>query len=840
MSLRAIFQQHRDLTIGLLLALLGALIYLPYLGSFPLWDPWEPHYSQVAWEMQRRHTWFEPFYRNLDNWWSKPILMLWLLRASFGLFWDSQHAFARHELYARLPFALLAILGGIGHYDWVGRLYGRRVGAMAAVVLLTTAQYLLIGRQVMADMAMVIAYSNAMGYLAVGLFTHGNAQGLQGQVRQRRFARLPQHWPWLMFWSLQALAVLAKGFVAPTLAILTLGSYGLLTFRAGDYAEPARQPHWASYAVKRGAITLLLLSAVALAIRTLLRHAGLAKEQRELAVAIVVAIATLGMALGVFADSAPSRHARAILVRMRAHWGIPLFLALAAPWYLYMTARHGWPYWRTFIFFHHLGRAAGEINLPTGSFEYYLRSLGFALFPWTGFLVGGLVVFLGRCQPAANLPERRNLYVLCLLAAPLAFFMLSGTKFAHYVFPLVPGCTVIIATTLVWLTARGDDSDLVSERTPGADAERPLRPANETRGTLAVVGFLALLVFVVLLSDVRHDVRHLLRLFVYYFNRPTPFEYQPARMFGLLGLPVAIVTGLLLLSRYVSRWHLATLGASAVIFACYLGWVTMPAMGATYSYRPVYDAYRACAKPGDAIGQYNNWPQPERSVIFLFQNQALHLNSDAAAALFLTRPGRKFVIVDHNRLADLRRVARQVNVPLHVVFDDHPYARLVSTEPSPAGNRNQHAHVFGELPVAVTPSDANFDGKIRLLGWRATPESLRPGESVQIAFYFEATSAIERNWKILAHADNAAVTGHRLVLDHDPVFGTRPTSSWQEGRIIEDVFTLQVPVDYPFESFFVWTGFFIGDERLPLSNNPPNDGLGRVRGPLVFVTQTQR
>ena len=73
---------------ALVIFLIGCLIYLPRLGAYPFWDPWEPHYTQVAWEMQERLTWNNPWYRGLDNWWSKPILMLWLLRASLGVFWD--------------------------------------------------------------------------------------------------------------------------------------------------------------------------------------------------------------------------------------------------------------------------------------------------------------------------------------------------------------------------------------------------------------------------------------------------------------------------------------------------------------------------------------------------------------------------------------------------------------------------------------------------------------------------------------------------------------------------------------------------------------------------------
>lgn len=824
MQLRESIRRRPDLTIGLALAVLGALIYLPYLGAFPLWDPWEPHYSQVAWEMKNHRTWLDPYYRDINNWWSKPILMLWILRASFELLWDSNRAFATHELYARLPFAILAIAGGVAHFDWVRRLYGRAVGALSAVVLITGAQYLLIGRQVMVDMVMVFAYSNAMGYLAVGLLSEDtpDSRKRRASATFRDFVR--HDWPYVAFWSLQAFAILAKGFVPPVLALLALASFALVTL------PPDATPHQrVSYWVKRGAIALGLLTLVGVVLLVFLQRVAHTKEQRELTIGLVTAATALLIVLGCFGDWAPSRHARQLLARMHASWGVPLCLAIAAPWYVFMTLRHGWHYWYTFIFFHHLGRAAGEINLPAGTFDFYLRNLGFALYPWTGFFIAGLVPFIAHCHPHRSAPERRNLYVLCLIAAPLAFFMLSGTKFAHYVFPLIPASAVVVAASLVWLM-RGNH---------GAASGKPAScgPADDHRGTLAVVSLLSTLVFVVLLGDVRHDVRHLLRLFVYYFNRATPFDYQPAAAFTLLGLPVIAVTVALAFSRFVARWHLAVLGASAALFACYLGWVTMPAMGATYSYRPAYDAYRACANDGEPIGQYNNWPQPERSVMFLFQNRAQHLNSDAAAIVFLSQKGRKFVIVDKPRLADLRRVARQLNLPLHVVFDDHPYVRLVSTEPTCRTTPTKPAHVLGELPAKVTPIDANFDGKVRLHGWRVSRETVHPGEAVALTLYFEALAPIEHDLKILVHADNAAFPGHRVIADHFPAQGALPTRGWQEGRIIEDEFTLHVPLDYPFESFFVWAGLYAGSDRLPLSNNPANDGANRVRGPLIFVNR---
>jgi len=210
--------------------------------------------------MQLRDTWVNPWYRNLDNWWSKPILMLWMLRASFAALWDPGTSFAHNELAARLPFALTAIAGAVLHFDWVRRLFGRSVGVLAAVVLLTAPQYLLIGRQVMADMPFLVAYAAGLGYLAVGLFTARPVRAAGDApwgVKVRAF--FAREWPFVAFWSLQALAVLSKGFVGVTLVVIVLAGYFVVTFRWRDYEALGSGRRWWRYVLWRGGVAAAVL-----------------------------------------------------------------------------------------------------------------------------------------------------------------------------------------------------------------------------------------------------------------------------------------------------------------------------------------------------------------------------------------------------------------------------------------------------------------------------------------------------------------------------------------------------------------------------------------------------
>src|SRR5664279_880297 len=68
-----------------LVILVGLLLYLPFAGTYGLWDPWETHYGEVARQMVTRGDF-------ISLWWpgspqdpasgvffSKPVLTFWLM-----------------------------------------------------------------------------------------------------------------------------------------------------------------------------------------------------------------------------------------------------------------------------------------------------------------------------------------------------------------------------------------------------------------------------------------------------------------------------------------------------------------------------------------------------------------------------------------------------------------------------------------------------------------------------------------------------------------------------------------------------------------------------------------
>jgi len=126
---------------GLLVAVIVCLLYLPLLGVYGLWDPWETHYGEVAREMLARDDWISLWWAQ-ENWfWSKPILIFWTEAFTMGSFGvdPSPDANPLHPEWAiRLPVVTFSVAAVVTVYFTVRRFFGTRAGVLSALVLSTT------------------------------------------------------------------------------------------------------------------------------------------------------------------------------------------------------------------------------------------------------------------------------------------------------------------------------------------------------------------------------------------------------------------------------------------------------------------------------------------------------------------------------------------------------------------------------------------------------------------------------------------------------------------------------------------------------------------------------
>jgi len=127
-----------------LLLAVASLLLFPLLGREGLTDPDESAYAEAVREMAERGDWLVPHLYGeplLD----KPILIYWIMGASFRLLGES-------ELAARLPSTLMAILLLLAVWRLGTLIHQRaRAGLLSALILASSLEFALMGRAAVTD-----------------------------------------------------------------------------------------------------------------------------------------------------------------------------------------------------------------------------------------------------------------------------------------------------------------------------------------------------------------------------------------------------------------------------------------------------------------------------------------------------------------------------------------------------------------------------------------------------------------------------------------------------------------------------------------------------------------
>jgi len=170
------------------------------LGAFGLTGADEPRYAQIAREMLARHDWIVPTL-NGAPWLEKPALLYWKMINSYSIFGVSDWA-------ARVPAAFHAMALVLGIFFFMRRF--RFASELdAAMIAASSAGMIGFGRGASTDMLVSAPFALAM----MSWWTwHQTSKKL-----------------WLViFYGLLGVGALAKGPVAPALAVLVVGAYAVL------------------------------------------------------------------------------------------------------------------------------------------------------------------------------------------------------------------------------------------------------------------------------------------------------------------------------------------------------------------------------------------------------------------------------------------------------------------------------------------------------------------------------------------------------------------------------------------------------------------------------------
>jgi 4-amino-4-deoxy-L-arabinose transferase-like glycosyltransferase len=531
--------------------LFGLLLYVPFAGSYGLFDPWETHYGEVARQMAARgdyiSLWWPGAPLDADHFWSKPVLSFWLMSICmrlFGVVGGEPGAIAfgsRAEWAARLPFCLMGVLGVWAVYLCLARFVGRRAGVIGAVVLATSPLYCLVARQAMTDMAFVGPMTMALALGALALFDDRD-----DPLPRRRWGKLswPHHGLYYVAVGAFVLAALPQLVVniiqldwplrIGKRSVVIPGAVLMLPYLGGFVAFV-----WLSARVRFKAPLYLFIAA------TLCGLATLAKGIAGLGLPVIIFIAYLLFTWNW------RRLARADL-----QIGVLVALLAAAvvaiPWHHAMLIRHGFPFWDELYGDNHWRRLVLGRHGDRGTFEYFLRELGYAVLPWVGLAPAALAT--AAMRPIRDV-RRQGIFWFGAIwfVAGYALVSFSVTKFHHYILPAIPGLAIAVACFL----------DDILERRAGRAA--------------AVTGVVGVGIWAVATFDLvsaKSSAQHFIWLFSYdYINAPKGRPWPEALDFRapIVGFAIAFaILTLLLAWRRAQRVAVIGLCAVAILFSLYL------------------------------------------------------------------------------------------------------------------------------------------------------------------------------------------------------------------------------------------------------------------------------
>ncbi|HTP27075.1 MAG TPA: glycosyltransferase family 39 protein [Anaeromyxobacteraceae bacterium] len=565
---------------ALLIVLFCGAIFLPWLGAVGLWDPWETHYAEVARQMLVRDDFVHPYWESA-YFFSKPVLLMWTSALSMMLEGAQSRDLPAGSFPAGpTPSGLSAGL------EWAVRLPGALLAIVACVLVFVALKRLV---------------SRRAGFLAA-----------------TALATTP------FYFLMARQAITDMPFVA-------LATSGAMCFAIALWDENAHRSAWAyaGYAFLAFATLAKGLLGFALPGAAFLAWFSLTGEWRLLS-RLRLAERIRGVPLPV---------------------GPVLFFAIAAPWYVVMSLFGGVDdesktFAYRFWIHDHVKRLAEGVHTttPGGTFEYFVRELGFGLFPWVAALPGALGEFARMRLRGRTRSDDVLLFAGLWAIVTYVLMSFSATKFHHYIFPAVPAFAILCGIFL----------------------DRVIEDGLEAHLGALLLGIAA---YAVVAQSLWLEPKALPDLYVYNYERPYPdrelADLHPVTRFGPFFISFGVrpvfsalfsAGGLAMVAAWWWRARrsmaVALLGV-ATVFALYVSCFHWRELSPHWSQRDLMRTYLAERDGPDEpiIAYYMNW----RGETFYSRNLVRQVQDNALMRDLAARPGRKWVIVERSRYGALRQ-----------------------------------------------------------------------------------------------------------------------------------------------------------------------------------------
>jgi hypothetical protein len=163
-------------------------------------------------------------------------------------------------------------------------------------------------------------------------------------------------------------------------------------------------------------------------------------------------------------------------------------------------------------------------------------------------------------------------------------------------------------------------------------------------------------------------------------------------------------------------------------------------------------------------------------------------------------------------------------------------ALAVGCQRGSAGPEESVDTVLARLSSAGRALDATLGGgRVRYLGFEATPEGASPNDRITIAHYWVTREPLNHRYRVFVHLLLDGAAGWVKHGDHDPI---PSPDRWPPGRVIRDEHRLRLPERLPGTSLDLRVGLYSGHRRLPVDRPEHHDGRDRLLAGRIPVAGT--
>ncbi len=370
-------QQIRD---QIILLALAALVFFANLGEAPLWDRDEPRNAGCTAEMLQAGNWTVPVF-NDELRTHKPILLYWLMMASYSLFGVS-------EFSARAVSACAGLGTVVLTYRMAKNLFpnGRDVACWSGVILLSTIMFAVASRAATPDALLMFCNTLAIYFFVRGSFTASKTDRTVGSAAEF----MPRGFNLYAMYAAMGLGVLAKGPVGLVLPTAVIGMY------------------------------LLIVGLPAMDVpRTLF----------DRVIQILRPFAPL--------------HFLKTCWQMRPLTAILTATAVAFPWYAWVHVQTDGVWTSEFFWTHNVSRASATMEGHSGPpILFYVGAILIGFFPWS-ILSIPTVIHTTRSKKSPS-TSRAIVFLLCWVCVYVGIFSVAKTKLPSYVTPCYPALAILV------------------------------------------------------------------------------------------------------------------------------------------------------------------------------------------------------------------------------------------------------------------------------------------------------------------------------------------------------------------------------------------------------------